>query len=63
MVRVFEALKNQIAAGVVVDGIDRHVLGERLGGLVELEASEDVEGEAFALESEELVWFGPVEEI
>lgn len=39
-----------------------HVLGKRLGGLVELEASENVESEALALKGEEFVGFGPAEE-
>jgi hypothetical protein len=61
MVRVLQAVKDQIAS--VVDGINGYVLGEGLGGLVELEAGENVEGEALAMEAEEAVGFGPVEEI
>ena len=40
-----------------------NVLGEGLGGLVELEAGEDVEGEALGAEGEEGVAAGPVEEL
>lgn len=61
MVRVLEAVKDQIAG--VVDGIEGHVLGEGLGSLVELEAGENVEGQALAMDVEELVGFGPVEEL
>jgi hypothetical protein len=61
MVRVLEAVKDQIAG--VVDGIEGDVLGEGLGSLVELEAGENVEGEALAMDVEELVGFGPVEEL
>lgn len=56
-----EALKDQIA--LVVGGGDGDVLGEGLGGLVELEAGEDVEGEALAPEGEEVAVAGPVEEL
>ncbi|KAI5314496.1 hypothetical protein L3X38_043672 [Prunus dulcis] len=45
---VTEALKDQITS--VVDGVDGNVLGEVLSALVELEESEDVEGESLALE-------------
>ncbi|KAH0977617.1 hypothetical protein GBA52_027336 [Prunus armeniaca] len=45
---VTEALKDQITS--VVDGVCGNVLGEGLGALVELEGSEDVEGESLALE-------------
>lgn len=61
MVRVFEAVEDQIAS--VVNSIDGHVLGEGLGGLVQLEPGEDVEGEALALKGEEAMRFGPVQEL
>lgn len=58
---VTEALKDQIAP--VVDGIEGNVLGDGLGALVQLEASEDVEGEALALEGEETMVSSPTEEL
>ena len=58
---VTEALKDQITS--VVDGVDGNVLGEGLGALVELEGSEDVEGESLALEGEETMVPSPAEEL
>lgn len=57
-----EAFKDQIALFIVVVGIDRNVLGEGLGGLVKLEAGEDMEGEALAAEGEEVASPSPIEE-
>lgn len=62
MVGIVEAFKDDGAVGVV-GGVEGDILGEGLGGLVELEAREDVEGEALALEREERVGVGPVEEL
>ncbi|CAB4320738.1 unnamed protein product [Prunus armeniaca] len=58
---VTEALKDQITS--VVDGVHGNVLGEGLGALVELEGSEDVEGESLALEGEETMVPSPAQEL
>lgn len=55
-----EAFKDQIA--LVLGGIYGDVDGEGLGGFIELEAGEDVEGEALAAEVEEMAGPGPVNE-
>ena len=60
MIRISKALKNGRTG--VVGGTEGEVLGQRLGGLVELEASENVEREAFAMGIEERVVLSPVEE-
>lgn len=51
-------MKDQIA-GVV----DSHVLDKGLGSLAELEAGENHVREALAMKAEEMVGFGPIEEL
>lgn len=46
-----------------VGGTAGEVLGQGLGGFEELEAGEDVEGEAFAMEIEEREGASPGEEL
>lgn len=56
-----EEFEDQIA--LVVGGIYGNVLGEGLGGFIELEAGEDVKGEAFASEGEEVAAASPGDEV
>lgn len=58
---ITEGFKDQSAG--IVDCMDGNVLGEALGGLVELEAGEYVESEALAVEGEEMAGSSPADEL